>query len=90
MAERLDGYDPANPNDQPFRDSLVENVRDMAGIIPAMNITGDSRLDDIARQIGMKLSVTSADELRKDDGKRAEVADAATEVLGDLEDLLGS
>jgi hypothetical protein len=65
--------------DAKFRDSLVENARELVAILPALNITGDPELTKIGIEIeGLLLS---PDRLRHDPGKRAETADKAAAIL---------
>lgn len=55
MVERLNAYKPAGrPGEKSegvFRDSLVGNVRDLINILPALNITGDPYLADMASKL---------------------------------------
>ena len=72
-----------------FRDSLVENVRELAGLLRPMNLTGDSRLDAIAARLETELCDVDADDLRKNDALREKVAMSAEDVLAQMAGYLG-
>ena len=78
MSERLS--DP----DGVFRNTLVGNVADMAGLLGQMNVTGDPELDKLRREIEDKLVKYDAQALREDDDARVETAKAATEILNKM------
>lgn len=84
MVERLTKYQPASgPGEKPegiFRDSLVENVRDLVGIMPTLNITGDPALDVIAKEL-KSLTQHDAETLRADAQARSDTANAAKSIL---------
>lgn len=64
-----------------FRDSLVENVREMVASLPMLNITGDETLSDLARTMNDKLCKMDADALRRDPDIRKQTAEAAQEIF---------
>jgi hypothetical protein len=72
-----------------FRDSLVENVRDLAELLPAFNLTNDPRLDAIAARIKNELCVEDAKDLREHDEARAAVAKSADEIVAAVSGLFG-
>lgn len=72
-----------------FRDSLVENVRDLAELLPAFNLTNDPRLDAIAARIKSELCVEDAKDLREHDEARAAVAKSADEIVAAVSGLFG-
>lgn len=87
MAQKLNDYQPAMGGEKPkgiFRDSLVENVRDLAAILPGLNITGDSRLAAISDRINASLVNHDADTLRDRDTIRETVAKEATSIVADM------
>jgi hypothetical protein len=59
MAERLQAYS-VDPNTGKttgaFRDSLVENLRELVEVLPKLNLTGDSSLEDLTRQVRDRLT----------------------------------
>lgn len=92
MSERLRAYQPASRKGQKvegiFRDSLVENVRDLVSLLPTLNLTGDQRLAQIAQQMHDTLCPHDAEALRTDEHLRNETAAAAEAILADVADFL--
>lgn len=69
MADRLSNYEPKQGEDtakNTFRDSLVYNVTELADLLPSLNITGDERLDELAKRLKADLGEHSPDVLRSD------------------------
>ncbi|CCF19140.1 conserved exported protein of unknown function [Pseudorhizobium banfieldiae] len=91
MVERLNAYKPAKGKGDKaegiFRDSLVENVRDLIKILPALNITGDPKLAAMAEQL-KPLAEYDASVLREDEGKRRDVAAEAQSILDTVSGFL--
>lgn len=81
MKERLALYSPSQPGTAPFRDSLVENISELLALLPALNITGDQALENIAKQMKSDLTVFSPDQLRTDDAARDQTLDRAKQIL---------
>lgn len=85
MAERLHGYAVTSDGVQnAFRDTLVSNVRDLAAMVPVLNVAGDSRLDQIAQQMERELCQYEPATLRASETARKETAQAADDVLAAL------
>jgi len=87
LANALEGYDPDKKGASPFRDSTVEKVRDLIGVIPALNVTGDAKLDKAGTDLLAAIGNKSAKELREDDDDRKEVAAKAREVAANISNL---
>jgi len=86
MSERLKAYKPAigdNKAEGIFRDSLVENVRDLVNLLPALNITGDPALSQIASRM-TALCQEDASALRDLPAVRESVARDADAILADV------
>lgn len=93
MADKLREFKPKSGDDRAtgiFRDSLVENVRELVAILPGLNLTGDARLADAIAATEAKLTAYDADTLRSDDAKRDEVAKAAEQIADDLAAFMGA
>lgn len=71
-----------------FRDSLVENVAELADLLPAFNFTGDPILADMADRLKAELCSHPASELRESEALRADTAKAAGMILEDIADYL--
>lgn len=91
MVERLGAYQPAQGSEKAvgvFRDSLVENVRGLVDLLPALNLTGDATLAAITERMKESLCQFDAKELRESDNARAKVAKEAKAILDDVADYL--
>ena len=87
LANSLEGYDPEKKGASPFRDSTVEKVRDLIGVIPALNVTDDAKLDKAGTDLLAAVGNKSAKELREDDDGRRDVAAKAREVAANIGNL---
>uniref|UniRef100_A0A6M3M9J8 DUF3150 domain-containing protein n=1 Tax=viral metagenome TaxID=1070528 RepID=A0A6M3M9J8_9ZZZZ len=72
-----------------FRDSLVENARQLADILPALNVTNDPRLAAIAAQLKDKLCAHEPEALRHNKTTRRETFEAAMDIQKDLMNFFG-
>lgn len=81
MHERLSAYDDSGEKvTGVFRDSLIENARSLARILPSLNLGDDQDLHDAANNLKQKLCSFDAETLRKDSGKRNAVATDAQKL----------
>lgn len=91
MVERLNAFKPAVRKGERtvgvFRDSLVENVRDLVMILPALNITGDPQLTEMAEKL-KPLTEHDASVLRENPAIRRDVAAEAQNILDSVSDFL--
>jgi hypothetical protein len=78
MADKL--AVPVGEKGSIFRDSLISNIRDLAEVMPGLNITNDPQLDALAAK-AMQLTEYTAEDL-KSSGLRAEVQKRAAELAG--------
>lgn len=83
MVERLRLYKPGNggPAENTFRDSLVYNVKEMADLIPSLNITNDERLTALHQRLINDLAEHPPEVLRENDRLRESTADKAEAIL---------
>lgn len=91
MVEKLNEYRPADRNQKAqgiFRDSLVQNVRDLVGLLPSLNLTGDQHMNDIADRMARDLCRFDPDTLRTSESARSETANAASAILADVSEYL--
>jgi hypothetical protein len=77
IEERLSSEDAV------FRDSLIENARDLIGLIPSLNIINDPELEALRVEMENTLLV-HPETLRRDPARRKETANAASEILSRL------
>lgn len=73
----------------PFRDSLVENVREIVGLLPALNLTGDPDLARMTSEIAARLTARDAEDLRKDPVVRQAQSKDARKILEEMKELMG-
>jgi hypothetical protein len=65
----------------PFRDTLVENVRQIVQLAPMLNLMDDPRIADICADIERHLTAYHPDELRNSPRLRETVANQADDIL---------
>jgi hypothetical protein len=72
MSERLTDDTDSNgdPKRKIFRDSLIENAVEVCGLLKAFNITNDTRMDEMRRQLEDAMRNVNADSLRDSDTLR--------------------
>jgi len=72
MAERLSAYKASEQGvEHPFRDSIVTNLVKLVGVMPRLNVTGDSELKRLTEQVRASLLVDPV-ELRNSESVRAD------------------
>jgi len=81
MAEKL-----ASP-DKIFRDSLVENIKEMTALIPELNLTNDPELAQAAEFISTQLSNLDVEQLRESKVVRKAAAEQAATILNQFSGL---
>lgn len=64
-----------------FRDSLVDNVLDLCGMLRDLNVTGDPNLEKARREVEMLLSGVVAEDLRKNEEIRKDVKSEVQNIL---------
>ncbi|GIW55381.1 MAG: hypothetical protein KatS3mg082_1785 [Nitrospiraceae bacterium] len=74
VVERLSAEEPR------FRDTMVENLRELVDLVPRLNLTNDPRLEAMRQEIAQHLSGHAPEALRVDAAKRAAVAAKAKEI----------
>jgi len=87
MSEKLRAYRPATETERAqstFKDSLVENVRALADLLPGLNIANDPALADVARKLRDGLSIYDAADLRESMNARETIIMRADDVLAQV------
>jgi len=92
LASALSGYsdEPGKRGASPFRDSTVDKVRDLVGILPALNVTGDAKIEQARQDLLLAVGNRSAKQLRADAEDREAVAKNLTAVADNLTNIFGS
>lgn len=93
MAEKLKEYKPANKKSgakatNQFRDSLVDNIRELAELLPSFNLDDDPDFEKLTKRIKEELCQHDAAVLREDDAVRKEVRASAEEILKQVNDFM--
>lgn len=89
MAERLRAYNPTKDKvHNPFRDSLVENVRAMVSALPALNISGNTEIASTIERIERDLCAHSPDVLRSNPTLRQETASKAESIAAEVDKIM--
>jgi hypothetical protein len=80
-----------------FKDTQIDHMKALCDLLPALNITGDQRLDKLAQDIAKHLTLTSADDLRgnkkpgdnrSDERREADAAKAREDTADKTEQLI--
>jgi hypothetical protein len=69
-----------------FRDTLIGNLAEVAALIPVLNITNDSCLQDLQRDI-QPLTTLNPDALRESRAQRNDACQKAREILARMEQM---
>lgn len=85
-SEKVDANDPKSP--ARFYDSWVTNVQEIAGLLPQLNVTGDPRLEALAKEAAT-IAAGDPAAFRNTHDKRVEATARTNELLGRLHDLFG-
>lgn len=64
-----------------FKDSLVENMKELADLLPYLNLTNDARITDISKLLNSELCKYTPDQLRLDKKARKATAHAAADII---------
>jgi hypothetical protein len=92
-AERLsaDRVDKKTGEKKPpiFRDTLVENAKEIVRILPRLNITGDQDLENMRQEVEAKLTVFTPGQLRDNPAIRAQVAKDAEAISNKMNGYMG-
>ena len=81
VAESLENY--TGTREGSFRDSLTENAIELASLLPRLNVTGNTKLNELARRIDQELCQYQTDILRENDAARIDVAAQAKAIAKD-------
>lgn len=83
IAERLS--DP----DAIFRDSLINNARELCDSLKRLNVTNDPNLDAMRERVARELAAYSPDTLRENKGARQSAANKAMDIYDAMRGLYG-
>lgn len=81
VSERLDYTGGDSKDKKIFRDSLIENVREMLGLLTKFNVTNDQRMENMRVRLDDAMTGVSADALRDDDSFRLDTKTKVDNIL---------
>lgn len=73
-----------------FRDSLIENARELCRILPSLNITDDPHMERMRDEVERHLCDYEPDDLRRNPGVRAAVSDKLAEIMSKMGPFMGA
>lgn len=73
-----------------FRDSLIDNARELCNILPSLNITDDPALEAMRQEIEGSLCCFQPDDLRKDEALRASVSQELEDIMSKMAGMYGA
>jgi len=87
MSERLTDDTDSNGESKRkiFRDSLVDNAVEICGLLKSFNITNDTRLDEMRKQLEDAMRGVDADSLRDSDSLREQTKRKVDNILSKFE-----
>ena len=93
MVERLSAYKPASASptgkaEGQFRDSLVTNIRELVDTLPALNVTDDPKLAEIAQRMKDELCRFEPQDLRDFGDYRDQTLESARDILASVNEYL--
>jgi uncharacterized protein YqeY len=90
ISARLRSYQPATDEFQATRlyQSMVENVRDLVGLLPGFNLTGDKALAALTERMRVELIEHDVEEMKKSEAVRKQVNKSADSILAAAEKLM--
>lgn len=71
------------------KDSLIDGLRELLALIPALNVTGDPQLDAIREEVTKRIGCYSAGALRNHVAARNETLTAAKDILAKMDAYTG-
>lgn len=75
--------------DAVFRNSLIDNVKEMVALLAKLNITGDKALETLRKEVEKGLASLNPDELRADPALRTAGAKKAADILKKMQVYMG-
>jgi len=67
-----------------FKDTIVQNIRDICDVLPRLNLTGDADLNNYCQEVREKLASLDVGQLRENDHLRKTAAQQADDILNQM------
>lgn len=84
LATQAENYKEGVTSGGMLRDATIDSVKDLANLVPKMNMTGDPILDAAAKEMLVNFSNLEAKDMRKDAAVRNDVASVAQRIMAKL------
>ena len=84
LAKPLEHFADKMGSDEIFRDTTINNLRDIVAAIPEFNFADDPNLERIRQEIDKTLLIYQPADLRKDKDVRAVAADQAKDIMSQM------
>lgn len=81
LAKQAEDYPDDGPSYGKLRDATLRSVKEMAVLLPAMNITGDPVLNAIGEEMQKRFAHIEAKSLRENKAERTAIAATANRIL---------
>lgn len=72
-----------------FRDSMLENARELCALLPKLNFTDDPQLEQMRQEVEQQLVKNHPDSLRNDPDLRKQKADEAQAIMDKMKVFMG-
>lgn len=72
-----------------FRDTLIDNARDLCKILPKLNIGNDQKLESLSERVRTEIALLSPEILRNNKDVRKETAQKADEIFNLMASYMG-
>ena len=83
-------HDKLSQPEAVFRDSLIENIREMCAVMPSLNIADDPQLEAVRRELEGKFASIVPDQLRNSVTFREDTSHQMKDILDKMSALYGS
>jgi predicted secreted Zn-dependent protease len=83
-------HDKLSQPEAVFRDSLIENIREMCAVMPSLNIADDPHLEAVRRELEGKFASIVPDQLRNSVTFREDTSHQMKDILDKMSALYGS
>lgn len=86
LTEKLGAYEKTADGKvkNPFRDSTIENMKELVALLPRLNVTGSADLDAMTKRLSDEIASVNPAELRESPEKRKAVTKKAEAILEDV------
>ncbi len=84
LTDQIKSFKEGEANGGLLREATINAVKDMATLIPSMNIIGDPVLDTIGKEMADNFATISGKDLRENHAERSAIASAAARLIAKM------